>query len=194
MAFETAVVKAHPAGYETPLLALALPRGNLPASLGEVDNESGGAINRVLAAGDFSGKRDETAVVYPSGPAARVLLVGLGKPDEIDRSAIRRAAAVAAVGRVVRQALEPELLNVVEDLPTDPTVAWFEVRRHSKTKNLRKVIPRIGHRSDPDPVEDLFRRLVLLLGRLALGFPVGDGVVPVQACRVYGYASVLLGS
>jgi leucyl aminopeptidase len=96
MPFETVVVQAQPAGHEIPLLALALPRGSLPASLTPVDNAAGGAVNRVLAAGDFSGKRDETAVLYPAGPAARILLVGLGKPEEIDRSAIRRAAAVAA--------------------------------------------------------------------------------------------------
>ncbi|HEX2249884.1 MAG TPA: leucyl aminopeptidase [Gemmatimonadales bacterium] len=96
MAFETAVLQAQPAGYETPLLALALPRGNLPASLAELDQGTGGAMNRVLAAGDFSGKRDEAVLVYPSGPAARVLLVGLGKSEEIDRSVIRRAAAIAA--------------------------------------------------------------------------------------------------
>jgi leucyl aminopeptidase len=96
MPFETAVAQAQPAGYETPLLALALPRGKLPASLEGLDKGIGGAIGRVLAAGDFSGKKDETAVIYPSGPAPRVLLVGLGKPDEIDRTAIRRSAAVAA--------------------------------------------------------------------------------------------------
>jgi leucyl aminopeptidase len=94
--FETSVVAAVPAGYETPLLALALPRGPLPPSLAGVDKQTGGAIGRVLVAGDFTGKKDETAVIYPSGPAARVLLVGLGKPDEIDRTAIRRAAAGAA--------------------------------------------------------------------------------------------------
>ena len=96
MPFETAVVQAQPAGYETPLLAVALPRGNLPASLESVDKAAGGALNRVLASGDFTGKKDETAVIYPSGPASRVLLVGLGKPDEVDRGAIRRAASVAA--------------------------------------------------------------------------------------------------
>ena len=95
MPFETAVVQAQPAGYEIPLLALALPRGKPPASLEAVDKGTGGAIGRVLAAGDFAGKKDETAVIYPSGPAPRVLLVGLGKPDEIDRTAIRRAAAIA---------------------------------------------------------------------------------------------------
>jgi leucyl aminopeptidase len=96
MPFETAVVSVAPAGYETPLLAIALSRGGLPASLTEVDKGSGGAIGRVLAAGDFSGKKDETVVIYPSGPVARVLLVGLGKADEIDRASMRRAASIAA--------------------------------------------------------------------------------------------------
>ena len=96
MAFETAVVQAKTGGYETPLLVVALGRGNLPPSLAALDQAAGGAINRVLASGDFSGKKDETAIIYPSGPTSRVLLVGLGKSEEVDRSAIRRAAAVAA--------------------------------------------------------------------------------------------------
>ena len=96
MPFETAVVQAQPAGYETPLLALALPRGPLPSSLAGLDKNTGGAIGRVLSSGDFSGKKDETAVIYPPGPAPRVLLVGLGKPEDVDRTAIRRAAATAA--------------------------------------------------------------------------------------------------
>ena len=94
--FETSVVAAAPAGYETPLLALALPRGPLPPSLAGLDKQTGGGISRLLSTGDFSAKKDETAVLYPPGPAPRVLLVGLGKPEEVDRSAIRRAAAVAA--------------------------------------------------------------------------------------------------
>jgi leucyl aminopeptidase len=96
MPFESAVVPAAPAGHETPLLALALPRGPVPASLAGLDKQTGSAIGRVLVAGDFTGKKDEVAVLYPPGPASRVLMVGLGKPEEVDRSAIRRAAAVAA--------------------------------------------------------------------------------------------------
>jgi leucyl aminopeptidase len=96
MLFVTAIAQAPPAGYDTPLLAVAVPRGSLPPSLGELDTAIGGALNRLIAAGDFSGKRDETGMVYPSGATARVLLVGLGKAEEVDRTAIRRAAAVAA--------------------------------------------------------------------------------------------------
>ncbi len=96
MPFETALSQAQVAGHETPLLAIALGRGKLPQSLDALDKGTGGALARVLSSGDFAGKKDEVAVVYPTGPAARVLLVGLGKADEIDRATIRRAAAIAA--------------------------------------------------------------------------------------------------
>jgi leucyl aminopeptidase len=96
MPLETVVVSAAPSGFDTPLLATAVARGALPASLATLDQTTGGALGRLFAAGDFSGKKDETALIYPPGAAARVLLVGLGKTEEISRSAIRRAAAVAA--------------------------------------------------------------------------------------------------
>ena len=96
MPFETALAQAQVAGYETPLLAIALGRSKLPQSLDALDKGTGGALARVLSSGDFVGKKDEVAVLYPTGPAARVLLVGLGKADEIDRAIIRRAAAIAA--------------------------------------------------------------------------------------------------
>jgi leucyl aminopeptidase len=96
MSFETAVIAAAPLGHETPLLALAVARGPLPNSLAKLDEATGGALGRLISSGDFSGKRDELAVVYPPGPAARILLVGLGKPEEVNRGSIRRAASTAA--------------------------------------------------------------------------------------------------
>jgi leucyl aminopeptidase len=96
MPFETAVVSAAPAGFETPLLAVAVARGALPPSLAALDQTTGGALGRLFAAGDFSGKKDESALIYPPGPAARVLLVGLGKPEEASRTGLRRAASAAA--------------------------------------------------------------------------------------------------
>jgi leucyl aminopeptidase len=82
---------------ETPVLALLLPTGPLPTALEPLDRATGGALQRAYAAGDWKGKRDEVLVLYPgAGTAQRVLLVGLGKPEEIDRSAVRRGAAVAA--------------------------------------------------------------------------------------------------
>jgi leucyl aminopeptidase len=96
MPFETAVVRAAPAGYQTPMLALVVTRGGLPGSLSELDRTAGGALQRLWSAGDFGGKRDETAVIYPPGAAARILLVGMGKGEEVSPAAIRRAASIAA--------------------------------------------------------------------------------------------------
>jgi leucyl aminopeptidase len=96
MSFESAVVRAAPAGFQTPMLAIAVVRGGLPSSLAELDRAAGGALQRLSSAGDFNGKRDETALLYPPGSAARILLVGMGKGEEVSRSAIRRAASVAA--------------------------------------------------------------------------------------------------
>src|SRR5207302_10763117 len=83
---------------DTPLLAVAVAQSSaVPASLADLDRAAGGVVARVIASGDFKGKRDEPTLLYPSGAKPeRVLLVGLGKPGEVSRNTIRRAAAVAA--------------------------------------------------------------------------------------------------
>src|SRR5205807_8339360 len=83
---------------DTPLLAVALAQGAaLPASLAELDRAADGGLARAVSSGDFTGKRDESLLLYPSGgKARRILLVGVGKSGEVTRSSIRRAAAVAA--------------------------------------------------------------------------------------------------
>lgn len=96
MPFTSSVLAAQPVGHATPLLAVALPAGGVPASLTALDAQSGGAIGRVFAAGDFTGKKDELTLLHPAGPAQRLLLLGLGKPGELGRGAVRRAAAQAA--------------------------------------------------------------------------------------------------
>src|SRR5438445_9601706 len=92
------VVSTPLAQVTTPLLALALPQGGtVPPSLVELDRAVGGVVGRAITSGDFKGKRDESALLYPGdGKSERVLLVGLGKPGEVTRTTIRRAAAVAA--------------------------------------------------------------------------------------------------
>ena len=81
---------------DTPLLAVAVATATtLPAALAPLDQATGGALGRALANGDFKGKRDETLLAYGGGKARRVLLVGMGKGNEVSVSAVRRAAAVA---------------------------------------------------------------------------------------------------
>ena len=93
-----AVVTTPLAAIETPLLAIALAEGTaVPASLAALDQAAGGALGRAITSGDFAGKRDETSLLYPAGgKAQRILLVGMGKPADVTRNSIRRAAAVAA--------------------------------------------------------------------------------------------------
>src|SRR5256885_5461055 len=83
---------------DTPLLTVALAQGGaVPASLAELDRAAGGIVGRAITSGDFKGRRDETALLSPSGAKPqRLLLVGLGKPADVTRNSLRRAAAVAA--------------------------------------------------------------------------------------------------
>jgi leucyl aminopeptidase len=92
----TSVVASAPAGHSTPLLALALAQGPLPPSLSALDDATGQALTRLYASSDFTGKADEFALLHPAGSATRLLLLGLGKADEITTRKLRRAAATAA--------------------------------------------------------------------------------------------------
>src|SRR5260370_40437129 len=94
----SSAVAAALASVDTPLLAVALALGSaVPPSLSEFDRAAGGVVGRALTSGDFKGKRDEMVLLYPSGAKPqRLLLVGLGKPGEVTRNSLRRAAAGAA--------------------------------------------------------------------------------------------------
>lgn len=72
--------------------------GAVDTALGSTDGVPGeGAISRLLALGDFKGKLNELAVLYTHGliPAARVILVGLGKPADINAERVRQASGTA---------------------------------------------------------------------------------------------------
>jgi leucyl aminopeptidase len=65
---------------------------------GAVDQALGGAIRDLIAGGDFKGKLNETAVLYPRGaiPARRALVVGLGKANDFNLDRVRQVSAMAA--------------------------------------------------------------------------------------------------
>ncbi|HEX6134142.1 MAG TPA: leucyl aminopeptidase [Longimicrobiales bacterium] len=68
----------------------------------KVDRLYGGAISRILESGDFSGRKNDTLVIYPPDAACRirrVLLVGVGKREDHTVELLRRA-----VGSAVRVA------------------------------------------------------------------------------------------
>ncbi|HUF70408.1 MAG TPA: leucyl aminopeptidase [Longimicrobiales bacterium] len=87
-----------------PMLAVFLPENGsiAQAALEAVDDRVGGVIGATVQRGDFRGRDDDVAVLYPrdaDGPVQRVLVAGLGKPGDITEERVRRA-----VGRSVRQA------------------------------------------------------------------------------------------
>ncbi len=94
------IEQASPAEFATPLLVLQhferdLQPGGLAA---DVDRRLGGAITRLLERGDFLGKKDETALLYPRDGeigAQRVLMVGVGKREDYVVERLRRAIGTA---------------------------------------------------------------------------------------------------
>jgi len=97
MSLQTQILDAGPESHSAPLLVLLVPSGDRPGGLDAVDAAAGGDLVRCYATGDFTGKRDETALLYPptGRPGPRILLVGMGTLEN-PRAAIRRAAAVGA--------------------------------------------------------------------------------------------------
>ena len=94
-AFRTTDLATHAAG----LLAVGVledadARGKPAARL---DAAAKGALRSLLAAGDFTGRAGESAVLYVAGIGARrVLALGLGPADRMDARGVLLAAATAA--------------------------------------------------------------------------------------------------
>src|SRR5262245_27526663 len=83
-----------------PFLAIGVPKHTdkkLPPERERWDAPSGGALKRLFENGDFTGAKDESWTGYLSGGTVnRLLLVGMGKVDDVGRTQVRRAAAIAA--------------------------------------------------------------------------------------------------
>jgi leucyl aminopeptidase len=70
----------------------------ITGAVGAVDQALGGAIKALLLGGDLKGKLNKTAVLYPRGviPAQRVIVVGIGKAQDLTLDKVRQAAGTAA--------------------------------------------------------------------------------------------------
>jgi leucyl aminopeptidase len=85
---------------KTELLVLHIFEGDRIAAgfVAKADRLYGGALSRVLASGDFPGRRNDTLVIYPpdaSSAIRRVLLVGVGKREDHTVERLRRAVGTA---------------------------------------------------------------------------------------------------
>jgi leucyl aminopeptidase len=86
---------ARPAG----LLAVGIVEGEIARdpTAARLDAPARAALKALRAAGDFSGRTGETALLYPASPRAkRVLAVGLGPAKKLEPRALHSAAAIAA--------------------------------------------------------------------------------------------------
>jgi len=84
----------------TELLVLHIFQGDRQTAgmVTKVDRLYDGAIGRVLASGDFAGRRNDSLVLYPPNPDAairRVLLVGVGKREDHTVEQLRRSVGTA---------------------------------------------------------------------------------------------------
>src|SRR5438128_756869 len=97
--------------------------GDEPSDLGRaVDARLGGRLARARELKDLTGKHAETLWLYSEGsvPAPRVLVVGLGKRDELTPERVRRAA-----GAATRQVRRREVKRLAVALPPfQPEGPW----------------------------------------------------------------------
>ncbi|HYG27602.1 MAG TPA: leucyl aminopeptidase [Caulobacteraceae bacterium] len=107
------------------IAVLAHEGGALSAQAQAVDQATGGALQRAIAASRFTGAKGQSLeLLAPSGiDAARVLVVGAGKAEELDAQGIENAAASAY--RAVQASGVTELLL---RFPSDAARAAFGVR------------------------------------------------------------------
>jgi leucyl aminopeptidase len=70
----------------------------LPAVISATDKALNGSISELLRTNDFRGELNEATVIYSHGaiPASRVIIVGLGKVEELSLERIRQASATGA--------------------------------------------------------------------------------------------------
>jgi leucyl aminopeptidase len=85
----------------------------LSTAASRVDEKSGGAIKRLVEAGDISGKPGSTQVLFalPGVAAPRVVVVGLGEQKKFDAARFARASSEAA--------------RVLKGLPIDSAVSYL---------------------------------------------------------------------
>ena len=73
-------------------------KGTPQGATAAVDAALGGALDRLIRAGEITGKWGEQTLIHALGRlrAERVLVLGLGKPEELTADRVRAAAAEAA--------------------------------------------------------------------------------------------------
>ena len=90
---------ARPEAVEADAIVTFLTEGGIGSGIpSEIDKAAGGLLSRLVAAGEISGKRYECVPILaaPGLRAGQLVVVGVGKREEVDAGVLYRAAATAA--------------------------------------------------------------------------------------------------
>jgi leucyl aminopeptidase len=99
-------------------------KGRLSAPAAAVDAALNGALARVAASGDVSGKLGDTLLLHPqSGQSRRILLVGCGDADALDARSYRKAVS-AAIKAVLKTTAKDAVFTLAELPLKDRDIAW----------------------------------------------------------------------
>ena len=147
---EIKVISGDIAGIEAGAIVVGFFEGmeNPDADTAVVDKALDGAISQLIDEGEIKGKLNETTLIHSLGklPAARVVVVGLGKQDELSPDKVRGAVAVTCrllrrkgVGTVATVALGAGAGDITQEGSAQATaegalLGLYTFRRH-KTKN-----------------------------------------------------------
>ncbi len=118
------IIFAKPALPHSGAVVLLVPEEARPSGLWQqVDENTGGAIGRALAAAEFKGAKGKTCTILaPGGGLSRVVAVGLGKLGEVNRLVLEQAGGHAAAAL----AREPEAAIAADGLsPEQGAMAAF---------------------------------------------------------------------
>ena len=110
--------------------ALVFEGGPLSDGAQRLDELSGGAVARAMAAAAFTGAKGKTLeLIAPTDGVKRVLLVGAGKTDAFDAKAAERVAAEAAHAGlgVTLAAYRFDRYRTKEKPEKKPTIETFEI-------------------------------------------------------------------
>ncbi len=117
-----------------------------------LDEALGGAVQALLDDGDFSGKANETAILYTYGQIAtkRIVLVGLGGRDEFSIETVRNTTATA-----IKKAAKLKLKHVATVLHSDDVLPDEAVASAMAESMLLALYSYHGQKSDTPPTQTL---------------------------------------
>jgi len=90
---------ARPTAIEADAVVTFLTEGGVGSgAVAEIDATTGGLLSRLVSVGEITGKRYECVPILaaPGLKAGQIIVVGLGKREEVDAGVVYRAAATAA--------------------------------------------------------------------------------------------------